>query len=59
MKFTIFSIIIAVVSVIISFAVIGGGFYLVYLLIKALKKYIQSESVRRKIPECQVTGGGS
>lgn len=48
MKFTIFSIIIAVVSVIISLAVIGGVFYLVYLLIKALKKYIQSESVRKE-----------
>lgn len=48
MKFTIFSIIIAVVSVSISLAVIGGLFYLVYLLIKALKKYIQSESVRKE-----------
>ncbi len=48
MKFTSFSIIIAFVSVIISLAVVGGLFYLVYLLIKALKKYIQSEPVRKE-----------
>ena len=48
MKFTTFSIIIAAVSVIISLAVVGGLIYLVYLLIKALKKYIHSEPVRKE-----------
>ena len=48
MKFTSFTIIILIINLAILLAIGGVLIYLVYLLIKALRKYIKSEPVRKE-----------
>ena len=47
MKFTSFTIIILIINLAILLAIGGVLIYLVYLLIKALRKYIKSEPMRQ------------
>lgn len=48
MRFTSLTVIVVIVNVVILLAITGTMIYLVYLLIKALKKYIKSEPVRKE-----------
>lgn len=57
MKFASVQIIVTIINLVILLAIIAGLVYLMYLVIKALKKYIKSEPVRKEKTQSAKTLG--